>query len=101
VSARGETEDERRAKVRERLHTTRGPAGVRSRNFRSPAGVWRRENERSHGDDDADYLVPWLAAKGVLTLLVFGGQVSVWTAFVLDTAISVLVLAYGWRLARR
>ena len=46
-------------------------------------------------------LVPWLAVKAVLTVLVFGGQVGVWTAFVLDTAVSVLVLAYGWWLARR
>jgi len=46
-------------------------------------------------------LVPWLVVKAVLTALVFGGQVGVWTAFVLDTAVSVLVLAYGWWLARR
>jgi cation transport ATPase len=46
-------------------------------------------------------LLPWLAVKAVLTALVFGGQVGVWTAFVLDTAVSVLVLAYGWWLARR
>ena len=46
-------------------------------------------------------LVPWLAVKAVLTALVFGGQVGVWTAFVLDTAVSILVLAYGWWLARR
>ena len=46
-------------------------------------------------------LLPWLAVKAVLTALVFGGQVGVWTAFVVDTAISVLVLAYGWWLARR
>ena len=46
-------------------------------------------------------LVPWLAVKGVLTALVFSGQVGVWTAFVLDTAVSVLVLAYGWWLVRR
>jgi cation transport ATPase len=46
-------------------------------------------------------LVPWLAVKGVLTALVFSGQVGVWTAFVLDTVVSLLVLAYGWWLARR
>jgi len=46
-------------------------------------------------------LLPWLVVKAVLTALVFGGQVGVWTAFVLDTAVSVLVLAYGWWLARR
>lgn len=46
-------------------------------------------------------LVPWLAVKGVLTALVFSGQVGVWTAFWLDTLVSILVLAYGWWLARR
>ena len=46
-------------------------------------------------------LVPWLAVKAVLTALVFAGQVGVWTAFVLDTAVSLFVLAYGWWLARR
>jgi cation transport ATPase len=46
-------------------------------------------------------LVPWLAVKGVLTALVFGGQLSVWSAFWLDTAVSLLVLAYSWWLARR
>ena len=46
-------------------------------------------------------LVPWLAVKGVLTALVFSGQVGVWTAFVLDTLVSVLVLAYSWWLTRR
>ena len=34
-------------------------------------------------------LLPWLAIKAVLTALVFGGQVGVWTAFVLDTAVLV------------
>ena len=46
-------------------------------------------------------LVPWLAVKGVLTALVFSGQMGVWTAFVLDTVVSVMVLAYGWWLTRR
>jgi cation transport ATPase len=46
-------------------------------------------------------LLPWLAVKAVLTALVFSGQVGVWTAFVLDTAVSMLVLAYSWWLARR
>jgi cation transport ATPase len=46
-------------------------------------------------------LVPWLAVKAVLTALVFGGQLSVWSAFWLDTAVSLLVLAYSWWLARR
>ena len=46
-------------------------------------------------------LVPWLAIKSVLTALVFSGQMTVWTAFVLDTVVSVVVIAYGWRVARR
>ena len=44
-------------------------------------------------------LLPWLAVKAVLTALVFSGQVGVWTAFWLDTAVSLLVLAYSWWLA--
>jgi len=32
---------------------------------------------------------------------VFSGQLGVWTAFWLDTAVSLLVLAYSWWLARR
>ena len=46
-------------------------------------------------------LLPWLAIKSVLTALVFSGQMTVWTAFVLDTIVSVAVIAYGWRFARR
>ena len=46
-------------------------------------------------------LLPWLAVKAVLTALVFSGQVGVWTAFVLDTAVSLVVLGYSWWLARR
>ena len=46
-------------------------------------------------------LLPWLAIKSVLTALVFSGHMTVWTAFVLDTVVSVVVIAYGWRVARR
>lgn len=46
-------------------------------------------------------LLPWLAIKSVLTALVFSGQMTVWTAFVLDTVVSFVVIADGWRLARR
>jgi hypothetical protein len=46
-------------------------------------------------------LLPWLAVKSVLTALVFSGHMTVWTAFVLDTVVSVAVIAYGWRAARR
>jgi cation transport ATPase len=89
------------------------------------------KSERSHGHDDADSedtaataaasvatpalgrwrrtmvqgvrqnLLPWVAVKAVLTALVFAGQVGVWTAFWIDTAVSLLVLAYSWWLARR
>jgi hypothetical protein len=46
-------------------------------------------------------LVPWLVIKSVLTALVFSGRMSVWTAFILDTVVSVVVIAYGWHVARR
>jgi cation transport ATPase len=46
-------------------------------------------------------LLPWLAVKAVLTALVISGQVGVWTAFVLDSVVSLVVVAYGWWLARR
>jgi hypothetical protein len=46
-------------------------------------------------------LLPWLAVKTVLTVLVFSGQMTVWTAFVLDTVVSAAVIAYGWFYARR
>ena len=46
-------------------------------------------------------LVPWLAVKSALTALLFSGQMTVWTAFVLDTIASVVVIAYGWHVARR
>jgi hypothetical protein len=46
-------------------------------------------------------LAPWLAIKAVLIALVMAGLVRVWPAFVADTAISVAVIVYGWRVARR
>jgi cation transport ATPase len=46
-------------------------------------------------------LGPWLAVKVVLIGLVFTERIGVWPAFVLDTAISLAVGAYGWWLARR
>lgn len=58
---------------------------------------WRRAIVRGVRQN----LLPWLVVKAVLTLLVFEGQVSVGTAFVLDTALSALVIGYGWWLARR
>jgi hypothetical protein len=58
---------------------------------------WRRTMIRAVRQN----LLPWLAVKAILTLLVFEGQVSVGTAFVLDTAVSALVIGYGWWLARR
>jgi cation transport ATPase len=60
-------------------------------------GRWRRAMVQSVRQN----LLPWLAVKAVLTALVFSGQVGVWTAFWLDTAVSLLVLAYSWWLARR
>jgi cation transport ATPase len=63
----------------------------------SASGRWRRaalENVRRK-------LAPWLAIKGVLIVLVLAGLVRVWPAFVLDTAVSVVAVAYAWRLARR
>ncbi|HUG52652.1 MAG TPA: hypothetical protein VMR21_03595 [Vicinamibacteria bacterium] len=47
------------------------------------------------------YLVPWLAVKSTLTALVVVGLMGFWTAFVADTVVSLLVVAYGWHLARR
>ena len=46
-------------------------------------------------------LIPWLLVKSTLTALVFAGRMSVWTAFVLDTVVSIVVIAYGWHVARR
>jgi len=46
-------------------------------------------------------VVPWLAVKALLTAAVFFGQMGVWTAFAVDTVVSLAVVAYGWRLARR
>lgn len=63
----------------------------------APVGRWRRSAMQSVRQN----LAPWLAVKGVLTALVFAGQVTVWTAFILDTVVSVIAVAYGWRLARR
>jgi hypothetical protein len=60
-------------------------------------GRWRRAMVQGVRQN----LLPWLAVKAILTALVFSGQVGVWTAFVLDTAVSALVLAYTWWLARR
>jgi hypothetical protein len=44
---------------------------------------------------------PWLGIKAVLTALVFLGQMGVWTAFAVDTAVSLAVVVRGWRAARR
>lgn len=59
-------------------------------------GRWRRALVQGVRQN----LLPWLAVKAVLTALVFSGQLGVWNAFVLDTLVSLLVLAYGWWLAR-
>ncbi len=62
-----------------------------------PARRWRRGAFQGVRQN----LAPWLAVKGVLTALVFAGQLGVWTAFVIDTVVSAGVIAYGWWLARR
>jgi cation transport ATPase len=46
-------------------------------------------------------LIPWLAIKSTLTALVVVGLMGFWTAFAADTVISLLIVAHGWRLARR
>ena len=61
------------------------------------ARPWRRAVLRSLRQN----LAPWLAVKALLTTLVFTGQLGLWPAFAIDTAVSALVLAYGWWLARR
>lgn len=45
--------------------------------------------------------LPWIIVKGALVALVFAGRIGVWTALILDTVVSLVVIAYGWRLARR
>jgi cation transport ATPase len=78
--------------------TPRDAATNATTDIATPAlGRWRRAMVQSVRQN----LLPWLAVKAVLTALVFGGQVGVWTAFWLDTAVSLLVLAYSWWLARR
>ena len=80
------------------LLTPRDTAATAATAVASPAlGRWRRAMVQGVRQN----LVPWLAVKAVLTALVFSGQVGVWTAFVLDTVISLLVLGYSWWLARR
>lgn len=46
-------------------------------------------------------LAPALAVKALLIGLVIADLVSIWPAFVVDTLISVVAIAYGWRMARR
>ena len=46
-------------------------------------------------------LIPWLAVKSTLVALMATNQIGFWAAFTLDTVASLVVLAYGWRLARR
>ena len=78
--------------------TPRDAATTAATSVAAPAlGRWRRAMVQSVRQN----LLPWLAVKAILTALVFSGQVGVWTAFWLDTAVSLLVLAYSWWLARR
>jgi hypothetical protein len=46
-------------------------------------------------------LIPWLAVKSTLAALMATNQIGFWAAFTLDTAASIVVVAYGWALARR
>jgi len=63
----------------------------------SATGRWRPAALQGAGRK----LAPWLAVKVILIVLVMAGALGVWPAFVADTAISVAVIAYGWRMARR
>jgi cation transport ATPase len=78
--------------------TPRDTAATAATSVATPSlGRWRRAMVQGVRQN----LLPWLAVKAVLTALVFSGQLGVWTAFWLDTAVSLLVLAYSWWLARR
>ena len=78
--------------------TPRDTAATAATSVATPAlGRWRRAMVQGVRQN----LLPWLAVKAVLTALVFSGQVGVWTAFWLDTAVSLLVVGYSWWLARR
>ena len=46
-------------------------------------------------------LIPWVAVKSMLAALMATNQIGFWAAFTLDSVASLVVLAYGWRLARR
>ena len=63
----------------------------------SATGRWRRATLTGLGRKVA----PALAVKALLIGLVIADLVRIWPAFVLDTAISVAVIVYGWRVARR
>ena len=78
--------------------TPRDTAATAATSVATPSlGRWRRAMVQGVRQN----LLPWLAVKAVLTALVFSGQISVWSAFWLDTAVSLLVLAYSWWLSRR
>lgn len=63
----------------------------------SATGRWRRASVQGF----ARKLAPALAVKALLIGLVIADLVSIWPAFVVDTLISVVAIAYGWRMARR
>ena len=63
----------------------------------SATGRWRRATLQGLGRKLA---LP-VAVKAILVGLVVAGLVRIGPAFVLDTAISVAAIAYGWRVARR
>jgi len=78
--------------------TPRDTAATAATSVATPVlGSWRRAMVQGVRQN----ILPRLPVKAVLTALVFSRQVGVWTAFVLDTAVSLVVLGYSWWLARR
>jgi hypothetical protein len=62
----------------------------------SATGRWRRATQGL-----GRKLALPVAVKAILVVLVVAGLVRIGPAFVLDTAISVAAIAYGWRVTRR
>jgi len=69
-------------------------AGVASR----PVSRWRQAVVQAVRPQN---LIPWVAVKSTLAALMATDQIGFWAAFTLDTVASLVVLACGWRLARR
>jgi hypothetical protein len=69
-------------------------AGAASR----PVSRWRQAVVQAVRPQN---LIPWVAVKSTLAALMATNQIGFWAAFTLDTVASLVVLAFGWRLARR